>query len=133
MKRYLLILSFLFLAAPALLAQEDDDDDEIETVRDKMGEYIQKRLKLSDEEAKKFNPAFIKYFQEWRKTLRDNKGDKILRNQKIGDLQLKHRNQFREIIGEQRSNQVFELQNKFIRELRDIRQNRLRNNLRRNR
>ena len=125
MKRFLLILSFLFVASPVLLAQDDDDNDGNEKIRDKMNEYIQKRLNLSDDEARKFSPVFLRYFREWRQTIKDNKSDKLILQQKIVDLRLRYRTQFREIMGEKRGNQVFNQQDNFIRELRDIRRDRL--------
>src|SRR5687767_8084247 len=125
MKRSLLILSLLFVTGPCLFAQDDNDNDGNEKIRDKMNEYIQKRLNLSDDEAKKFTPVFLKYFKEWRQTIKDNRGDKLILQQKVVDLRLRYRTQFREIIGEKRGNQVFNHQENFIKELRDIRRDRL--------
>jgi hypothetical protein len=125
MKRFLLILSLLFVSTSCLFAQDEDDNDGNEKIRDKMNEYIQKRLSLSDDEAKKFTPVFLKYFKEWRQTIRDNRGDKLILQQKIVDLRLRYRTQFREIMGEKRGNQVFNHQENSIRELKDIRRDRL--------
>ncbi len=125
MKKFLLILSLLFVTGSCLFAQEDDDNDGNEKIRDKMNEHIQKRLSLSDDEAKKFSPVFLRYFKEWRQTIKENKGDKLILQQKVIDLRLRYRTQFREIIGENRGNNVFGQQDNFIRELRDIRRDRL--------
>ena len=125
MKRFLLILSLLFVTGSCLFAQGDNDNDGNEKIRDKMNEYIQKRLNLSDDEAKKFTPVFLNYFKEWRQTIKDNRGDKLILQQKVVDLRLRYRTQFREIIGEKRGNQVFSHQENFIKELRDIRRDRL--------
>lgn len=124
MKRFLLIVSLFFVSGTSLFAQDDDNDGN-EKIRDRMNEYIQKRLNLSNDEAKKFTPIFLQYFKEWRQTLRDNKGDRLILQQKIVDLRLRYRTQFREILGEQRGNQVFGHQEKFIQELRDLRKDRL--------
>ena len=90
MKKILLILGWLFLSAAPLLAQDDDDQEEgAEKIRDKMNEFIQKRLDLSKDESSKFTPVFIRYFQEWRQTLRDTKGLPTLdRQQKVIELQV---------------------------------------------
>jgi hypothetical protein len=126
MKRFLLILSFLFVSVPALFAQDDDESEGNEKIRDKMNEYIQKRLNLSDDEVKKFTPVFLKYFKEWRQTIRENKNlPRLDLQQKIIDLRMRYRVQFRELIGERRGNQVFNHQDRFIQELRELRQNRL--------
>lgn len=126
MKRFSLIASLLLVSLAGLFAQQGDDNDDNQGVRDKMSEYIQKKLSLTTEEAKKFNPIFINYFKEWRKALRQNRGDELLRRQKVAEVQLKYRSQFREIIGEPRSNQVFIHQKIFIQEIRKLRQERMR-------
>jgi hypothetical protein len=131
MKKLLFILSLLFVTSVRLFGQEDDvpngGDDKI---RDKMNEFIQKRLDLSKSEAEKFTPVFIRYFKEWRQTLRENKQQDLPileRQQKLLDLQLRYRNQFRDIIGEKRSDQVFEHQRLFIKEMVNIRRERMGN------
>jgi len=125
MKRFLVILSFLFVPGIVLFAQDDTDGND--KIRDKMNEYIQKRLGLTNDEARKFSPIFLQYFNEWRQTIRDNKGDKLVLQQKVVDLRLRYRTQFREIMGERKGNQVYTHQDNFIRELRDIRRDRLGN------
>jgi hypothetical protein len=128
MKKLLFILSLLFVTSTRLFAQEEDENDGGEKIRDKMNEFIQKRLDLSKAEAEKFTPVFIRYFREWRQTLKDNRGDKLILQQKIVDLRLRYRNQFRDIIGEKRGDQVFDHQQRFIQEMRTLRQERLGNN-----
>jgi len=88
MKKLFFILSLLFTTSVSvpLFAQEDTDDDGNEKIRDKMSEYIQKRLDLSKGEADKFAPLFIRYFKEWRQTIRNNKGDRLVMQQKIVEL-----------------------------------------------
>lgn len=125
MKRLLFILSFLLVSSISLFAQEDDGMDGDDKIRDKMSEFIQKRLNMSKEESAKFSPVFVRYFKEWRSTLKDNKDDRLLLQKKIVDLRLKYRTEFRDIIGEKRGNQVFNHQETFIRELRDIRRERV--------
>lgn len=125
MKKILLILSLIIIAGLAVKAQDDGADDRI---RDKMREYIQKRMDLTKNEAEKFTPVFIRYFREWRTTLRDyGKGPKTDLLQKIVEVRLKYRPEFKEILGEKRSNEVFDHQEKFIQELRTIRKERIQN------
>jgi hypothetical protein len=131
MKKLLVILSLILVTGVRLFAQEDadNDNDGNERIRDKMKEYIQKRLDLSKDEAEKFTPVFIKYFKEWRQMLRENKNLPPLdRQQKVVDLQLRYRTQFREIIGEDRGNKVFDYQKKFVIELTRLRKERRENN-----
>ncbi len=112
-----------------LFAQQEDNDSGNEKIRDKMSQYIQERLQLSKAEAEKFSPVFLRYFREWRTTLRESKGEpSLLRQQKIVDLRLRYRDQFKEIIGEKRSNEVFDHQQRFIQGMRDLQRERLQKN-----
>jgi hypothetical protein len=131
MKKLFFILSLVLVTSVRLFAQEDDDNEGNEKIRDKMNEFIQKRLNVSKSEAEKFTPAFLRYFREWRQTIRENKADRLILQQKIVDLRLRYRTQFREILGDQRGNQVYHHQDIFIRELQGIRKNRLETNPRR--
>lgn len=117
---FLFILLFATGVSLPLFAQEDGDGDDAgeEKIRDKMSEYIQKRLDLTKEEKEKFAPIFIRYFQEWRQTLRESRGlPKLDREQKIVNLRVRFRTEFKNVIGEARSNQVFGHQDVFVREI----------------
>ena len=125
MKKLVIILSLFMLASVKLFAQEDDDNGN-EKIRDKMSQYIQERLSLSRAEAEKFSPVFLRYFKDWRTTLRTTKQEPvIIRQQKIVDLRLRYRDEFKQIIGEKRSNEVFDHQRDFIRGMRQVQQERL--------
>ncbi len=90
-----------------------------------MREFIQKRLNLTRNEAERFTPVFIRYFREWRQNLREP--DILLREQKITEVKIRYRTEFREIVGEKRSNEVFRQQKIFIDNLQKIRQEQIRN------
>jgi len=110
----LLIILCLFFGGLQTFAQQDDN----EKIRDKMREFIQQRLNLSRNEADRFAPVFVRYFREWRKTIRENVNDLLVRQQRVTELQLRYREEFKPILGDQRSNQVFIQQKVFIDELR---------------
>ncbi|HEX5654383.1 MAG TPA: hypothetical protein VFX58_14975 [Chitinophagaceae bacterium] len=118
MKKIFIILG-LILAGFCSFAQEEVNDG-TEKIRDRMNEFIQRRLHLSNAEAQKFTPVFLRYFKEWRTTIRDNKGDRLLLQQKVVDLRLRYRTEFREILGEKRGNLVYDQQELFIREMREV-------------
>ena len=115
MKKLLLILTLALFAGFAAKAQDDDNDK----IRDKMREFIQKRLNLSKNEAERFTPVFIRYFREWRQTIRENKDDILERQKRIVDLRIRYRTEFREIVGEKKSNEVFKKQDEFVRIIRE--------------
>jgi hypothetical protein len=116
MKTILIILG-LFLFTGFTAFAQDDDAEGNELIRQKMNEFIQKRLGLSKAESEKFTPVFIRYFKEWRETLRVHRGDNLVRNQKVAELQIRYRTEFRQILGEKRANQVYRQQKIFVDEL----------------
>lgn len=120
MKKIFFILTLALFSAFASKAQNDDNDK----IRDKMREFIQRRLSLSRNEADRFTPVFVRYFTEWRQTLRENKEDILIRQQKIVDLRIRYRTEFRDIVGEKRSNEVYKKQEEFIRILQEQVKNR---------
>lgn len=127
MKKIFYILIFSFSLSSVSFAQ--DDDDAGGRLRDKMIEYIQNKLGLSKGEAEKFQPVFLDYLKDMRNTKQQFKGDKLILQQKIVDLRIRYRDQFKPIIGEQRSNAVFQHEREFVerakQELIDRRENRL--------
>ncbi len=122
MKKILYILSFLFVITATSFAQ--DDDEQGSRVRERMTEYIQKRLSLSKSESEKFGPVFLDYFNQLRKTNQEHKGDRLVLQQKTAELKLNYRNQFKNIVGEKKSNDVFNYERDFINEIKAIRNER---------
>ena len=118
MKKFLLILTLALLAGFVSKAQNDENDK----IRDKMREFIQKRLNLTRNEAERFTPVVVRYFSEWRQTLKENRDDVLIRQQKIVDLRIRYRTEFRDIVGEKRSNDVYKQQDIFIREIKEMRE-----------
>ncbi len=127
MKRFLLILLFSITSTTILFAQ-DGDDEGSDKIRNRMTEFIQKRLDLTKEESAKFTPIFHRYFKDWRQTLKDNreKRDRLELQHKVVELRLKYREEFRAAIGERKGDRVFQQQDIFIKELAEYRKNRRR-------
>ena len=121
MKKFLHILGLLLLMNTASFAQDDDGGSK---VRERMTEFIQKRLGLSKSEADRFGPVFLNYFNELRRTNQQFKGDRLVLQQKIVELRINYRDQFKNIVGEKRSNDVFVYEREFINEVKEIRQDR---------
>ncbi len=126
MKRILYILSFFTLLTTTLFAQ-DEGSRNGEKIRERMREYIQKRLDLSGNEADKFAPVFLNYFNELRQTNQAYKGDKLVLQQKVVDLRIRYRNQFKPIMGEKKSNDVFKYEHDFVNEVKELRRDRMQN------
>ena len=115
MKKILYILLFSLSISTVSLAQDDDGAGKI---RDKMIEYIQNKLGLSKAEAEKFQPVFLDYLKDMRATKQQFKGDRLVMQQKVIDLRIRYRDQFKPIIGEQRSNEVFQREKEFVDQVR---------------
>jgi len=125
MKKIAYIMIFVFSLSSVSFAQ--DDDDAGGKLRDKMIEYIQTRLGLSRAEAEKFQPVFLDYLKDMRSTKQQFKGDRLILQQKIIDLRIRYRDQFKPIIGEARSNKVFQHEREFIDKAIQERNDRLQN------
>lgn len=123
MKKIFFILTLVLFAGFASKAQDNDN----EKIRDKMREFIQKRLNLSRNEAERFSPVFVRYFKDWRETLRENKDDVLFRQQKIAELRIRYRGEFRDIVGDKRSNEIFRQQEVFIDQLKKMRDEQINN------
>lgn len=129
MKRFLLIFTLALLAGFSSKAQDDDNDK----IGDKMREFIQRRLNLSRNEAERFTPVFVRYFKEWRQTLRDSRNDILVRQQRIAELRIRYRTEFRDIVGDKKSIEIFKRQEEFVRILGEQQQIKNRNDDRPNR
>ena len=127
MKKIFYILIFVLSLQP--LFAQDEGRGEVK-LREKMIEYIQNRLGLTRPEAEKFQPVFINYFRELKRTNREAQGlGPLERQQKLLDVRLRYREQFKPILGEKRSNEVFDHEKEFIKtiqqEIQERRQERM--------
>jgi hypothetical protein len=124
MKKIFYIFSFLFTIGFTANAQSAGDGTK---VRERMVEYIQKKLDLTQDESEKFTPVFMQYFRELRQTNQQYRGDNLVLQQKIVELRIRYRDQFKPIIGEKRSNEVFHHERTFMQEARNQLEDRLQN------
>lgn len=124
MKKWLLILSLFIFPAISVIAQEEEQDEpEVGgKVQQRMQEYIENKLNLSKEEAGKFRPIFIRYLREFAKARREFKtdGDRLTFQQKVIDMRLRYRTEFRQTIPEQKANEVFKHEDKFRKDALEI-------------
>jgi hypothetical protein len=127
MKKYLIILLTLMSFLPGKSFAQDDQHQPVQEnkIQERMREYIQNRLSLSRNEAEKFTPLFIKYFREFAQTHRSYRGDRLVLQQKIIELRLHYRTEFRQVMDEQRANKVFKYEDEFRQEaVRILKENR---------
>jgi phosphoglycolate phosphatase-like HAD superfamily hydrolase len=122
MKKLLYILFFFFAIQPSFA--QDDKTGGPGKLREKMVEYIQNKLGLDKAEAERFQPVFYNYIKELRKTNQEYRDDRLLQQQKVAELRLRYRDQFKPIVGEKRSNDVFKYERDFIEKAADVLQDR---------
>jgi hypothetical protein len=117
MKKIFFILGFLIFSGITVMAQDDGINNN--KVQDKMKEYLQKRLGLTKNEAEKFGPVFGRYLVELRKSHSDF-SDPLIRQQRIAELRVRFRDEFKPILGEQRAGKVFVAEQEFRQRVTDI-------------
>lgn len=115
MKKILYIL-FFFFTVQTSFAQ----DEQPGKLREKMVEYIQNKLGLDKAEAERFQPVFLDYLKDLRKTNQEFKSDRLVQQQKVVELRLRYRDQFKPIVGEKRSNEVFKHERDFVDKAADV-------------
>ena len=122
--RYLIILTlFCWGLLQTTLAQPPLGD----RIPEKMNLFIQKRMRLTEREREAFGPVYAKYQKEFQQTLRKNREDRLLSRQQMIELQIRYRKEFAPIVGEGRVLQIYDLQEDFIRTLREIQSERMKN------
>ncbi len=93
-------------------------------IADRMALFIERRMRLSERERTEFMPLFIRYEREYRDILRSHRQDRLLLQQQLIDLQLRYRKEFGPVVGNRRVIEIYDLQQYFIRTLRDLQQER---------
>ena len=91
---------------------------------ERMAMFIERKMRLSAQERNEFMPTFLRYEKEYRDTLRSNRQDRLLLQQRLIDLQVRYRKEFAPLVGDRRVIEIYDLQQYFIRTLRDLQQER---------
>jgi ribosomal protein L16 Arg81 hydroxylase len=117
MKKYLLILFVSMYSSISLMAQDGventPDAQRGGKLMERMQQYIQNRLNMTKAESERFSPVFLRYISELRRTHRENINDKPVLQLRIAEVRVKFRNEFRQVVDEQRANRVFKHQKEF--------------------
>lgn len=119
MKKYLFILFVSLFTSLTGFSQEEEVEDKGGKLLERMQLYIQKRLNMTRSEAEKFSPIFLRYISELRRTHRENKGDRPVLQLRVAELRVRFRNEFRQVVDEQRANRIFQHQKEFEDKIRE--------------
>lgn len=122
MKKILYTLLFFFTLNTA---SAQDDGPGAARLKERMVEYIQTKLGLNKPEAERFQPLFMDYLRQLRQTKQEHKDDRLILQQKVIEIRLKFRDQLKPVIGEKRSNDVFNHEREFVEKVQNIRQERM--------
>ena len=120
-KIFYYFILFLGISSTSLAQSPNEKGGKI---REKMLEYVSEKLDLTSAESEKFNPIFLNYIREERQLTQENKDDRLVLQQKLAELRLRYRDQFKPIIGEKRSNDVFVYEREFIQKAREANERR---------
>ncbi len=121
MKKWFPILILFLSLGFAAIAQNEEPVQQEGKIQERMREYIQNRLSLSKNEADRFTPVFIRYFREFAQTHREYKGgDILILKQKIIELRIRYRTEFRQILDEQKANKIYVYEDEFRKRILEI-------------
>lgn len=108
MKKFVLILSFLFSTFTVLHAQ--DDDPRGEKIQALKIAFITQKLDLTADEAQKFWPVYNQYEQE----IRNIKGGEVLDNEeRLLNIRKKYKPSFEKVLGPPKLNKLFNAERDF--------------------
>ena len=109
----LYILSILICIAGFARAQEEIPSEkrqqDIEALK---VAFISRELELTPDEAQKFWPVYNQYSKELKTIIKDEV-DVLPRDEKVLNLRKRYRDQFSNILGQQRMNRIFNAEGKF--------------------
>lgn len=118
MKNIYLIAAFL-LSSFFVIAQNDQPNPQREEkVRALYVAYVTQQTKLTEEEAKSFWPVHAQYEAELRSAMTGNT-DQLEKEQAVINVKKKYRPSFQKVIGAERTNSFFKMNDEFRQRLVD--------------
>ena len=115
MKRFLLIMIISFTSFASLQAQEYNREKRTEKIQSLKIAFITQKLDLTADEAQRFWPVYNRYETEIRQVMTDNKseGDAIDNEEKVLNVKKKYKPEFIKVIGQPRTNTLFNAEREF--------------------
>lgn len=113
MKHLLLIVAFL--TGTLAVNAQDNHKERSEKIQALKIAFITQKLELSTEEAQKFWPVYNRYETELRQAISERKlgGDAIDNEEKILNVKKKYRTEFNNVIGQPKTNLLFNSEREF--------------------
>lgn len=130
MKKYLLILTFLLGSFSVAFAQEGEDVNKQEKIQALYVAYVTQQLQLTPDEAQRFWPLHTQFANELKGVNKDL--PELAKEQARLDIKKKYQDNFVKVLGANRCERFFRMNDEFKRKLRERLQNQ-RNNQQRQR
>ena len=119
MKKWFTILLIMLLPTISAFSQNDEPAQEGK-LRERCQQYVQDKLGLTKAESEKSIPVLVKYFREFAQTHKQYKDDRLIFKQKIIDLRIRYRTEFRQILDEKKANRVYLYEDEFRKKAMEI-------------
>ena len=112
MKKLYILLILVSIAGFAKAQEEMSSEKRQQDIEALKVAFISKELELTPEEAQKFWPVYNQYSVELKTTIKEDK-DVLIRDEKVLNLRKRYRDQFSNILGQQRMNRIFNAEGRF--------------------
>lgn len=116
MKKYLLILLFIIPGSFSILkAQVPNEETRVEKIQSLKIAFITQKLQLTPDEAQKFWPVYNQYDNEVHSIESDNDPNHppLYKDQKLLDTRKKYLSSFEKILGQDKTNRLFNAERDF--------------------
>ncbi|HWH63238.1 MAG TPA: hypothetical protein VNS50_08190 [Ginsengibacter sp.] len=116
MKKYLLILLFIISGSFSILkAQVPDEETRAEKIQSLKIAFITQKLQLTPDEAQKFWPVYNQYDKEVHSIESDNDPNHppLYKEEKLLDTRKKYLGSFEKILGQDKTNRLFNAEKDF--------------------
>lgn len=125
MKKYLLILSLILGSVSVGLAQEGEDVNKQEKIQALYVAYVTQQLQLTPDEAQRFWPLHTQFANELKAVNKDL--PELTKEQARLDIKKKYQDNFVKVLGANRCERFFRMNDEFKRKLRERLQNQKQN------
>jgi len=115
MKLFLLIITFVFGGSTFVNAQNDNRGKRAEKIQALKIAFITQKLDFTSDEAQRFWPVYNRYESEIKQVMQNNRngGDAIDGEERILSVKKKYRSEFIKVIGQPKTNNLFNAEREF--------------------
>ncbi len=112
MKKLYLFILFAAITGNAIAQEEVPSEKKQQDIEALKIAFISKELDLTPDEAQKFWPVYNQYSKELKTTIK-GETDVLDRDEKVLNLRKRYKDQFTQVLGQQRMNRIFNAEGRF--------------------